>query len=267
MRSTSVQSRIASAHPGRIAAALAVAALLLGALPAHAADDGSWNLRIFRGGVTGSGKLRTETRAVSGFRAVALRGSMKLVLRQGSREGIELRGDDNILPLIETRVVDHDGVPTLEIGSKPGTGYSSSRAIVATVDLTTLAALTISGSGDVSCETLKTPRLRIALSGSGNVRLPKLETDELAAKISGSGDLVFGGRAGRVALSISGSGDVDARGLEADDVSISVAGNGDATVIARKNLTVSIAGNGSVAYLGDPAIKSSIAGRGKVRKL
>jgi len=43
---------------------------------------------------------------------------MKLVLRQGAREGFELRANDNVLPLIETQVVDRGGVPTLEIGTK-----------------------------------------------------------------------------------------------------------------------------------------------------
>ena len=55
--------------------------------------------------VAGSGKVATETRAVVGFDAIALRGSITLELRQGEREGLELSADDNLLPLIETRVV------------------------------------------------------------------------------------------------------------------------------------------------------------------
>ena len=104
---------------------------------AHAADGG-FTLPI--GGftrVSGSGKLQTEARKVSGFQAIALRSSMKLVLRQGAREGVELRADDNLLPLIETQVFDRNGVPTLELRMKKGTSFSTNNTIVATIDLIT----------------------------------------------------------------------------------------------------------------------------------
>lgn len=215
---------------------------------------------------TGSGKIVTETRAVSGFQAIASRGSVKLVLRQGTREGIEISGDENILPLVETRVVDRDGVPTLEIGPKRGSMYTTRSPLSATVDLVTLKALSMSGGGSVSSDALKTATLRLALSGSAKVKLRQLSTDELAVDVSGSGDLEFGGKTGKLAVAISGSGDVNARALEADDVSVSVAGSGDVSVTARKTLGVSIAGSGSVAYAGDPVVKSSIAGHGSVKK-
>jgi hypothetical protein len=134
------------------------------------AGDGGFTLSF--GGfnrVSGSGKLQSEARNVSGFQAVALRSSMKLVLRQGTREGVELRADDNLLPLIETQVVERNGVPTLELGMKRGTSFSTDHTIVATIDLITLRALSISGSGEVVSEALKTPALAIAISGSGKV--------------------------------------------------------------------------------------------------
>ena len=246
---------------------LAGALLVLGAALAQPAiaDETVWNWS-FGPVVNGSGKLQTENRAVGSFQAIALRSSMKLVLHQGGRESLELRADDNVLPLIESRIVDRDGVPTLELGLKKGTSYKSGTPIVAHIELISLRALSISGSGDVVGDALKTPALAIAISGSGNVKLGQLAADEVSAKVSGSGDLLFGGKAGKLAVSISGSGDVNARSLEADDVSISMAGSGDASVTARKTLNVSIAGSGSVVYAGDPIVKSSIAGHGSVRK-
>ena len=236
-------------------AALLGAAALIAAAPAARADI-----------VTGSGKVVTETRAVTGFQAVASSLGGKLLLRQGTREGVELSGDDNVLPLIETRVVDHDGVPTLVIGPKRGSTFTTRSPMSATVDLITLKAIAMSGGGAVTCDGLKTSSLKLALSGSADVKLRQLSADELAVNVSGSGDLVFGGKAAKLSVSISGSGDVNSRALEADDVSVSVAGSGDASVTARKTLNVSIAGSGSVVYAGDPIVKSSIAGHGSVRK-
>src|SRR5580765_1612135 len=255
----------------RIAALLVVAsASAVISTPARADDDGKVHRSFFINGggarVTGSGRLASENRAVAGFQAIALRASMKLVLRQGPREGIELRADDNILSLIETVVVERGGVPTLEIAAKKGTNFSTGNPIVATIDLVTLRALSISGSGDVVGDGLKTPGLSVAISGSGNVRLKQLVADEVSARVSGSGDIEFSGRTAKLGVSISGSGDVKTRGLEADDVSVSVAGSGDADVTARRTLTVSIAGVGNVKYSGDATVKSSIAGRGNVTK-
>ena len=247
---------------------LAATATAVMSTSAQADDTGNSRFSFFGSGnrVAGSGKLASETRVVAGFQAIALRASMKLVLRQGTREGIELRADDNILPLIETTVVDRGGLPTLEIRTKKDASFSTGSPVVATIDLITLRALSISGSGDVVGEALKTPGLAVAISGSGDVKLKQLIADEVSAKVSGSGDIEFSGRAAKLGISISGSGDVKTRGLEADDVTVSVAGSGDADVTARKTLTVSIAGVGNVKYTGDATVKSSIAGHGNVSK-
>lgn len=216
--------------------------------------------------VAGSGKVTTEVRSASGFEAITLRSPMKLVLRQGGREGVELQGEDNLLPLVETRVLERDGVRTLEIGTRRGSSFSAHGKMVATVDFVTLRALAIDGSGDVTCDGLKSPDLVVTISGAGNVHIKRLEAGKLAVNVTGSGDLRFGGRTRRLAISISGSGGIDTRALEADAVSVDVAGSGAAKVIARKTLNVSIAGVGSVKYIGDPLVKSSIAGHGDVSK-
>ena len=250
-----------------LAALSAAVALLTGVSAAHADDGSAQQIRVGWRGVTGSGTLQSETRAVSGFQAITAKGSVKLVLRQGAREGLELRADDNLLPLIETRVVDRGGVPTLEIGTKDGASYSSRNAVVATIDLVTLRTLVLAGSSDLVCEALKTPALQIRVSGSGNLKLHQLTVDELKLSVSGSGNAEFSGRATTVGLRIAGSGDADTRALEADDVAVSVAGSGDVTVNARKTLSVSVAGSGSVAYTGAAAVTSSIVGSGRVKKL
>ena len=243
-----------ASFPPRFIAFGAAALMLAIGSAAHAAD------------ITGSGKIQSEPRAVSGFQAIALKTSVKVVLRQGGREGAEVRADDNVLSLIETRVVDASGVPTLEIRTKSGTSYQTRTTPVVTVDLIKLNGLAISGSGDVSGDELKSANLKVAISGSGDIRLNKLAVDDLGVKVSGSGDIRFNGRAAKLAVAIAGSGDVDTGGLEADDVSVSISGSGDATVNARKTLSVSIAGSGDVVYRGDAVPKTAIAGSGTVRK-
>jgi Putative auto-transporter adhesin, head GIN domain len=217
--------------------------------------------------VVGSGKLQTETRAIGGFQAVALRGPMNLVLRQGTRESVEVRADHNLLPLIETRVVDRGGLATLEIAGKGGTSYTTRSEMTVTVDLIHLVALTVSGSGDTSCERLKTDRLQAVLSGSGNLQLGRIDADALALRLSGSGDVEAAGSATRVDLVVNGSANADLRGLQAYSVAARISGSGDAWVHARRELAVTISGSGNLRYSGEPVVESSVSGSGSIERL
>lgn len=255
----------ARAHRARFAFAAAFV-LAVGGLPACAADAGSPLQPIGLIGVQGSGKLQSEARTVGSFQAIELHASLNLVLRQGARDALELRADDNLLALVETRVVNRSGVPTLEIRTRDGSPFSSRNPITLTAEVVTLSSLSVRGSGNVSGDRLKAPALKIAVAGSGDVKLQKLSLDEMSLKISGSGNAHLSGKVTRLSLSISGSGDINTHDLEADEVSVSIAGSGDASVNAGKTLNVSIAGSGDVEYTGGATVKTSVAGSGSVKK-
>jgi hypothetical protein len=221
----------------------------------------------YAGWTTGSGTAATETRAVSGFSAVSVAGSIDVLVRQGSKEGVELRADDNVLPLIETLVEGSGDDRRLVIRFKRGESVRTKTPVTATVDVVNLKALALAGSGDATVEALNTPVFALSLSGSSDALLKKIDTPKFTLSISGSGDVKASGTAGRCEFSIAGSGDVASRDLSCEDVSISIAGSGDAKVSAKKTLAVSIAGSGDVEYSGGAqVVKSSVAGSGSVRQ-
>ena len=246
---------------------LALAAGLVTLTPAAGADDKGWWTEHYGGTVVrGSGNVVTESRGVSPFQAVHLKGGMRLVLRQATKEALEVRGDDNLLGFVETAVTDRDGVATLEIGSKKGISYTSRTRIVVTVDVVSLKSLAISGSGDAVADGLKTGELKVKVQGSGDVQLRQLAADALALRLDGSGSVDASGRTGKLAVAIAGSGSVASRDLQADEVTVSIAGSGDAHIHARRTLAVSIAGSGDVDYTGEAIVRTSIAGSGSVTK-
>ena len=216
---------------------------------------------------TGSGKPASEARSVGSFQAISLHGAIDLVVRQGPRESVQVRADDNLLPLVRTAVEEIGGTPTLRIDTQPGESMRSKTPIVVTVEVPRLTALASFGSGDVIVEALKTPSLTLSLSGSSDAKLRQLDTDKLRIGIAGSGDVQASGRAAQLDISITGSGDVQSRELAANDVAISIAGSGDARVSAQRTISVSIAGSGDVEYSGGATLASSrIAGSGSVRQ-
>jgi hypothetical protein len=250
---------------GLVAAAALSAASL--PVPAQAAPAVAPAIAWAAGWTTGSGVAQTQARPVSGFNAIAVSGSIDLVVRQSGREAAEVKADDNLLPLIET-VVESAGADgrTLKVRWKSGESIHTKTDAVVTVDVKELSAIATAGSGDVKVESLKTPKFSLSISGSSDARLDGLSADEFSVRISGSGDVKAAGSAQRLEIKISGSGDVDTQALQADDVAIAIAGSGDAAVVANRKLAISIAGSGDVVYSGAAAVSQSVAGSGSVRK-
>lgn len=216
--------------------------------------------------VAGSGKTSTETRPVAEFQAIALNGSMDLVVRQGAQQTVTVQADDNLLPLLETVVETTRHGATLNVRWKQGHRLHSSSKVLLTVVVPRLSALVAAGSGDTRVESFTTPALKLALSGAGDVQLIGLATEDLGISIAGSGDVGGNGKATRVKINIAGSGDVSLAEMLAEDVRVSIGGSGDAAVNAQKSLDVSIAGSGDVSYAGPAAVKSSVVGSGSVTK-
>ena len=216
--------------------------------------------------LAGSGRLASESRSLAEFQALALNGSMDLVVRQGATQSVQVEADDNLLPLLETVVEPAGQGATLVVRWKKGQSLYTRSKVRVTVVMSKLSALAASGSGDIRVEAFSTPALKLSLSGSGDARLQDLSTGELGISISGSSDVAASGSATRLKVSIAGSGDVRLADLKSDDVSVSIAGSGDAAVNANKTLDVSIAGSGDVSYTGNAAVKSRVAGSGSVNK-
>lgn len=217
--------------------------------------------------VTGNGDVATEARDTGAFDGVALTGGFTVVIRQGSGNKVEVKADRNLLPYIETRVVDGGKGRTLQIGPKKNTNLSTSNNPSFVIEMPALRSVSVAGSGKIKVEAMKTGGVDADIAGSGDIRFAGLDAERLAMQVSGSGDIVAAGRATNASVSIAGSGDVKAAELAADEVKVTIAGSGDAQVNASKKLNVSIAGSGDVRYAGSPEISSSIAGSGKVRRL
>lgn len=241
------------------AALLTLLAALLLCLPSPAT---AWEWGTGWGGktVSGSGTIKSETRAVSGFTGIAVSLSGNVDVRQTGTEGITIETDDNLLPLIETVV--ERGVLKIRPIEKNANLRTKNMKIV--VNAKTVESLSVAGSGDVNADQLKSEKLKVSVAGSGDVRIKALDVDNLTTSIAGSGNMVIGGRANMLDGSIAGSGDLKAGKLETKAAKLSIAGSGSASLWAKETLKVSIAGSGDVKYYGDAQVSKSVAGSGSI---
>ena len=233
--------------------ALAGSAILSGPRLARARDT-----------VHGSGVAATQRRDVGAFTGVSLGAPFAVVLRPGSREAIEIVADDNVLPLIETKV---RGERSLQIELANDARIEPRTPVVVTIDFVRLDALALGGSGTISAKAMKSANLDASIGGSGSISLSGLDIGDLAVSIGGSGVFRAEGRARQLAVGVGGSGSCDTERLAAEDASVSIAGSGNARVRADKALSAVIAGSGDVYYTGAATAQISIVGTGRVKRI
>lgn len=260
---------------------IAATALLALTGLSHAADGNDWELRIKNHGnswtasfsgptdygpagkrIKGSGVIVEKARALRPFSKLRLEGPMNVRLSQASGDAARVSADDNIEPLIDTRVEDD----TLILRLLPGTGFSTRYAPTVWVDSKNLQALVSSGSGDIAIDKFKGDKLSLSLNGSGDLRIGLLEVNELDAKLSGSGDCTVAGRAERQNWLLQGSGDVDARSLNGSSARAQLSGSGDLNLGVTQNLDATLQGSGDLSYAGRPVLKQNVSGSGEINR-
>jgi len=213
--------------------------------------------------VRGSGNIKEEARSEGPFRSIRTSGSYNVYITQGAKHDIRIEADDNLLPLIITKVSGND----LEIYTKKGYDIKPSKTINVYVTLDQLEELSSSGSGGFySKNKLKGGNVKFSFSGSTNTELD-LNANDLHVEVSGSSHLNLKGSIPATRYDISGSADVEALDLQSDNANISISGSGKLDVAVAKKLDLSVSGMGKVRYKGSPVINQSSSGMAKISKI
>jgi hypothetical protein len=213
-----------------------VAALVLGtavvALLVRGGSSGS--------GVQGSGVAATQARALPAFSSLELAGSNNVTVAVGGRQSVVVHADSNLVGYVTTRVV----AGTLIIDT---TGSFTTRSPMSVaVSVPALAAVTLSGSGEIS------------VNGIGG--------SQLTVSLPGSGALYAGGTVAHLDVTLDGSGLAQLDNLVARDVHAVVSGSGLIRVTATANLNAEVSGSGAIIYSGNPQVTSSVTGSGAVTR-
>lgn len=252
----------------------------------------------------GSGELKEESRNVANFSRILLALPADVTLTQGNTESLTVSADDNLLPLMTTRVDNGE----LVIEGDKNRGFSTRNSIKIRLSVRSLGGITIKGSGDIHGDQLNTDKFDLAILGSGDVRFKSIRADQFKLSIKGSGDVTVGtldsklvdvsiqgsgdirlpslqartvnfsvngsgdiqaaGNADKVDVEINGSGDVRTRSLVAREANVRISASGDAAVHASEKLTARVSGSGDIRYAGSPAtVDRTIRGSGSIEPI
>jgi hypothetical protein len=193
--------------------------------------------------VAGSGNVVTETRPVSGFSAVSLRGMGSVIIDQNGSESLQISADDNFLPYLKTEV-------------RGDTLYIEASDDAEGVVFTNVTDLTFR----INAAALEA----IELAGAGSIEVNDLDTETWRVTVPGAGSITVSGRTAEQTVEMEGAGSYNAENLESQEATIRSSGAGMAVVRVSDKLDVTIEGLGSVQYIGSPVVTQEINGLGSV---
>lgn len=188
--------------------------------------------------IVGSGRIVSETRPISMPDRIEIVGSTNMIVLQGDAVSLRLRGDDNILPVIETVV--EDGTLTIR-----GRGsFSPSEPVSAVLTVPSLDEVSILGSGDVMFADWKASSLHLNVKGSGDIRVIGAVTE--------------------VDAIVKGSGDIYLERASIDRLSAEVKGSGAIFDAGSREIRASVKGSGKIFHGGNEIVSSDVKGTGAI---
>ncbi|MFT4664635.1 MAG: hypothetical protein ACI9XB_001581 [Gammaproteobacteria bacterium] len=211
--------------------------------------------------VKGEGPIVTKKLNIDDFQNLGLGISADVILTQGPKQEVTIKGQQNIIDNIKIKVKGNSWSINFHDDA------SDYKDLTIYITLPTLESISIGGSGNISSTNNfnNSDDMDISIGGSGDVSLD-LNAKDVDIRIGGSGKVALKGEGEDLDISIGGSGDVMAFDFTVNTCDVSSAGSGDIDLNVSDKLNVSLVGSGDVTYKGNPKVKSSIVGSGDVER-
>lgn len=187
----------------------------------------------------GSGRVASDVRDVREFHGIDVGGIFKVEVVIGPSSQVEVQADDNLLPLINTRV-DDDGILHIESERR----IKSDNDILVRVTAIDVDALDV--------------------SGASNVKVTGLQNQGLSVDASGASRVKIAGKASKVTFDVSGATKVDASDLTAEDATVDASGASHVFVNVTGRLNADASGASNVTYSGSPTVEKKTSGASRV---
>lgn len=214
-------------------------------------------------GRVGKGEIKSHSRDLSGFNRIRSNFSGDITVVLGSTYSISVRGQDNIVEVLKTEVVDS----TLKIAFDKNIKKHDSLAIYITMPR--LRNIDHPGAGKfVVNSNISEPNFSIIMTGAGSVWCKRIAAQSnLDLYNEGKGDLtITAGSAQNAVLSVTSTGSIETSNVVFQKCDATLSGTGNMSLFATQLLTVNISGSGNITYSGFATVTQNITGTGKLIK-
>ena len=185
--------------------------------------------------IKGNGDIVSRNRSLDKFSKIIIDGDFNVKINCEGDNDISLKGDSNILPVIETNVSGE----TLTI--KPKQPVNLSKTIELVINSDKLSNLTLTGVEKISVDNIKNDIFVLNIT-------------------TGTADVVLSGDADELQIKAMGNGNIDASTFNCKSAAVKVMGDCEVHLGSYKSLKVNIIGDAKVYYKGSPDIKKHLLG-------
>lgn len=200
------------------------------------------------------------------FNIITTAGAIKINIRQGDRDAVEVKGSQAFRENVRHKVKDGELTVSLE-NDWSGNGLSITDDNTVFVTIKDLKRIHASGAGNIQISDLETSLLDIELEGANNVRLDKVRTEITKLTIDGGGKFSATGSSEKLDINLSGTAFVDAYEFFCDEISLNLDGAGKCNLFAKREINGTLDGVTKVNYKGGALIKTQNSGAVKITKV
>lgn len=202
--------------------------------------------------IRGSGQATTAEPPVAEFHQIDVQGVIHASITTGGEPKVVLRGDDNIVPLIQVEVVNG----RLTIRPQPNTTFEEVTPLEATITTSSVTALAASGASHIELASLKTERLDIEATGASNITLDGLEVGELQVVAQGASQVSLSGTATSARYDALGASKITGSHLRLDTLHADLSGASSGEAQVSSLVTGNLEGASNLKVHGAPAERS-----------
>jgi hypothetical protein len=186
--------------------------------------------------VVGNGHVVEEVRPAGDFHAIQSSGGFVLDVTAGPAVSIKLKGDDNLLAQIETRI--SNGQLIIKQGKDDDEVHIQ--------------------DGHVVHITVTTPKFdAFSGEGAGKIVFHGISADNFAMTYGGAGLVTASGNVRNLTVDSNGAGSLDLKSLKSNNATVNINGVGAMNIYASDTLTAAVNGIASLTYFGHPTHRNT----------
>ncbi|HTO97074.1 MAG TPA: head GIN domain-containing protein [Myxococcales bacterium] len=206
--------------------------------------------------VSAAAAARTEERAVPRFDALEVASGIRVTAEIGQQRPVRIEAGDEVLPLLDIRVVDG----ALRIGFKPDTRYHGGGSVDVFVQTPELRAVAASGGAIVRATFTRDREHAVQASGGAELHIKGVDAGRLSVQGSGGAVIELEGSADNLDLQMSGGTQLHGSKLSLKDVAVQASGGSQAEIRAEGRIRGSLSGGSELHVRG--GAKAQVAASG-----
>ncbi len=199
--------------------------------------------------VRGNGHIITQKREVGSFDGVKASAGINVEITIGDESAVEVEADDNVMALINTRVVNN----VLQIGYVDNTHLRNAHVTVKVSAASLNSISAVSSANVVVNGILKSSNtIKVKASSSAGIAL-EVDAPRIETEVSSSARIDIKGRTLLHKCEASSSGDILAAELLAEKAEAECSSSGTIKLHCSMALKARASSSGSITYRGNPA--------------